>query len=289
MCFLANTLDRRAHFAFLLVNWSWRAHFFFESASVPAGTSLTGLLSLTGQRVTCLFACSVFIASFADVFYCQIYTYNNTPINTSSWSNVGWSLWFCEQCLYDLLVFFWLSSFSEIFADVFPSLFSFLPRVLFGIKSSAASFHFQPQNFKRWVLMWRAATDVTPAMISRLLWTPMMPRVLRLMDTFHHCLYSQTAALYHGRFNYSFFLNFEFPPFKDETVAFSSLFLLYFSCFHFSQKILSEKSSQSPIRHVRFPVVFFEARFCYPLSFLPSSRTSISGEFHGFFSTCFSF
>ena len=77
MCFLANTLDRRAHFAFLLVNRSWRAHFFLESASVPAGTSLTGLHPLTSQWVTCLSTCSVFIASFADVSYRQIYTYNS--------------------------------------------------------------------------------------------------------------------------------------------------------------------------------------------------------------------
>jgi hypothetical protein len=57
---------------------------------------------LTSQQVTCLSTCSVFIASFADVVYCQFYTYNNTPINTSSWSNVGRFLWFCEQYLYDL-------------------------------------------------------------------------------------------------------------------------------------------------------------------------------------------
>jgi hypothetical protein len=80
----------------------------------------------------------------------------------------------------------------------------------------------------------------------------MTPRVLRLMDTFitaftHRRRYFITAV-----FNYYFFLNFEFPPLKDETVPLRFTFFISFS-FIFLQKILSEKNLPS----LRFSVLSF--------------------------------
>ena len=177
----------------------------------------------------------------------------------------------------------WLPPFSETFANVFSLSFLFLPSVPYDAESSTASFHFQPQNFKRDVLMWRAATAVTPAITLRLLWTPMTPRVLRLMDTFITDLLTGGGTLSQLFFNYCFFLNFEFPSLKGRN-RFCFLFFFTSACFYFSQKVLSQrKSSKNPWLDIAQASGGSESlRFRHCSSF---RRFPLK---HSFYCTCFS-
>ena len=135
--------------------------------------------------------------------------------------------------------------------------------------------------------------------MSRLLCTPITPRVVCLMGAF-------TTAFTHRRwrfitavFNYCFSLNFEFPPLKGRN-CFHFVFFFTSAYFYFSQKVLSQRrsskisdfdvaqasgGSKSQISTLfKLPVVFFEARFLLSI-FFHLFLVSV----HGFLSTPFSF